>query len=376
MDRPSRFRPGFTLVELLVVIAIIGILVALLLPAVQAAREAARRMSCSNNLKQLGLAMHNYHDTFKAFPPRAIGPTSMVTARTGNMAQGRLSWAVLVLPYMEQQSASDNMQGFLKSEPAGTIEGDDSNANPNIFHPVFARITPTNTTTNFEVAGYLCPSGPRATQTTSATVAGWASGLAGRLSYKACVGGASPGTIQGNPPNFNGTNNNVNNQNCSGTFSYVRGANLADVTDGTSNVALVGEVAMTFTQPGNFIGSVHNANPVNTSFNANGSPDPCAGFYDITTKKHVDALNPARHGRNWYYGASLRSSFATVYPPNGPSCAGVNGNAIISASSYHPGGAQITLCDGSVRFISETLDGLTWRRVGDKGDGEHVALGD
>ena len=109
MNSPQRKRGGFTLVELLVVIAIIGILVALLLPAVQAAREAARRMQCANNMKQLSLALHNYHDTNKRFPPAATWPTSASGFNLGMQNQNKFgpSWVVLLLPYMEQQTVYD-----------------------------------------------------------------------------------------------------------------------------------------------------------------------------------------------------------------------------------------------------------------------------
>ena len=102
MSRQIRTARAFTLVELLVVIAIIGILVALLLPAIQTAREAARRTQCSNNLKQMGLAAHNYHDTFNCFPPGAItdGPCCG--------AKSRINWAIALLPYMEQSTLYDD----------------------------------------------------------------------------------------------------------------------------------------------------------------------------------------------------------------------------------------------------------------------------
>src|SRR5690606_35651696 len=102
-----RARSGFTLVELLVVIAIIGVLVALLLPAVQQAREAARRMQCSNNLKQMGLALHNYHDTYGSFPPRATGTTHGPNGDSHN--NGRLNGLIPLLPFLEQGAMYDRI---------------------------------------------------------------------------------------------------------------------------------------------------------------------------------------------------------------------------------------------------------------------------
>src|SRR5687767_10640340 len=103
--RSVRCRRGFTLVELLVVIAIIGILIALLLPAVQAAREAARRMQCSSNLKQIGLALHKYHDSFKAFPIGAL----TTAAGTGNATAGDWVWTTTILPHIEQEAIFTNL---------------------------------------------------------------------------------------------------------------------------------------------------------------------------------------------------------------------------------------------------------------------------
>ena len=118
MQRSRSSRPGFTLVELLVVIAIIGILVGLLLPAVQAAREAARRMSCSNNFKQIGLAMHNYHTAFKQIPTNGTGTRRTPSTPNGTQDCNRLflSWLVPILPYMEQQALWDEI-----SNPSTTI---------------------------------------------------------------------------------------------------------------------------------------------------------------------------------------------------------------------------------------------------------------
>jgi prepilin-type N-terminal cleavage/methylation domain-containing protein len=374
MDRKLRRKPGFTLVELLVVIAIIGILVALLLPAVQAAREAARRMSCSNNLKQIGLALHNYHDTYKQLPPRAIGPRQTNHA---NMNAGSLSWSVLILPYMEQQTTADNLNSFIKGTNVAKLPGSELNPPvPANIHVLFVRIQDGNLTNNFELAGYLCPSGPRASQmsVTAGATATMPAGPMGRLSYKACVGGNVPASTNPNNTVWNGLN-----QQCDGTFSYMRGVNFADMTDGTTNVVMVAEVAMNFTQPNKFIGSVRAASPTNNT------DDPCVNGtgYNIATKSNIGGYANAQHGALWAYGHPMYSSFSTCYPPNGPSCAGTGSNlptaandptnsAIISASSYHPGGAQGVIGDGSVRFYPETIDAMIWRRWGDKGDGQPV----
>jgi hypothetical protein len=301
------------------------------------------------------------------------------------MNQGNLGWAVLTLTYIEGQSANDAITSTVKAaigavQPVPEITGTAAVQNNTLSH-LYARVTPNNTQA-FEFAGFLCPSGPRATQINSnnntGLPAGYTAGPVGRLSYKACIGGNSIQNLATNAWMYASLN-----QNADGSFSYLRGANFADLTDGTSNVVTIGEVAMTFTQPGKYIGSVANRVPQNGA-NAN---DPCTGGYNTTTKLLVTPFNGAAAGLQsftWAGGNPLFSSFSTAYPPNGPSCAGLtnvnasagnhNNTAVISASSYHPGGCQAALGDGSVRFWSETMDQLTWRRIGDKADGQPVTI--
>ncbi|MCC9609264.1 DUF1559 domain-containing protein [Blastopirellula sp. JC732] len=142
MSRSSQSRRGFTLVELLVVIAIIGVLIALLLPAVQQAREAARRMQCSNNLKQQGLALHNYHDVFQSFPPGYVTPN-------------RISWQAMILPQLEQTGLNDQLAA------AGAFTADSADSAKPVWHNnpaiVSAGATPLAQTV---IQAYICPSDP------------------------------------------------------------------------------------------------------------------------------------------------------------------------------------------------------------------------
>ena len=159
---------GFTLVELLVVIAIIGILIALLLPAVQAAREAARRSQCSNNIKQLGIACHNYHDTFKCFPPMNIGTTGggWGTHQTHN--GGRLGWIVMLMPFFEEENLFQEIQAGGNYGGSAVPRGGS--------HPLWNGYTPY--TNNLDTI--LCPSDPTGFQKRPSEL--------GRSNYAYCWG--------------------------------------------------------------------------------------------------------------------------------------------------------------------------------------------
>jgi prepilin-type N-terminal cleavage/methylation domain-containing protein len=205
-----RSRRGFTLVELLVVIAIIGVLVALLLPAIQAAREAARRTQCANNLKQIGIALHNYHDTFNVFPPEKImssrpsdgllqcqDPGATWDADPGN-------WEILLLPYVEQSSAYDLLNWSLRYNQAPNTE-------------VFQRNYPM----------YLCPSNPVRQRGIHGSCGG-----SSMIHYFAVVGTGA----------FSGARASSECHNTSdGVFQMRGGTNMRDILDGTSNTAMVAE---------------------------------------------------------------------------------------------------------------------------------------
>jgi len=305
MSRPSRLA-GFTLVELLVVIAIIGVMVGLLLPAVQAAREAARRMACTNNMKQFGLGLHNYHDTFKILPPRQGG------SQTGTINNGtRLNGLVGLLPFLEQAPLYDMISGSLTIgattfPPMGPVPWDGA-------------YTPWQT----QVPMFICPS--EAMHRSSDTI--------GKHSYKFCSGDAL----------------NVNNTIPRGVFGYYSRVGLRDILDGTSNTIFMSERA--------FPMSGTDMNNTGTGTNLT-IPAECNAQFDRTTLLYT-AGNSDWSGRRWCDGGAGFAGFNTILPPNSPSCAHNSHdaqNGFYSASSRHPGGVHILLADGATRFVSNSID--------------------
>lgn len=279
---------GFTLVELLVVIAIIGILVGLLLPAVQAAREAARRMQCSNNLKQMGLAMHNYHDAHKVFPPGLVVQNAdpQWTAAGNDLHVESWAWGSFLLPYIEQ-SALYNQMGVGQGQLLQTIASTTTLA-----------LTP--------LSVYRCPSdaGP-AVRAPSGGFAEWATS-----NYKACTGHRRDAlTIA------------VNTEARSGMFWQNSKNGIRDMSDGTSNTILIGEIAF-----------------------QRGPLQPRAGVWvgSLRAMGGNSAKDVFANGR----GAINHSN--TVF-----------NELAESFSSLHVGGAQFVLGDGSVHFISENIEYIT-----------------
>ena len=308
-------KSAFTLVELLVVIAIIGILVGLLLPAVQSAREAARRMQCQNNLKQISLSCHNFHDAHRKFPSGGLQPTVTAGSQFSTLAQ--------LLPYMEQSNVYNLIDLTVPVQHA-------ANAN--------ARNTVVNT--------FLCPSESRANPVPS---------LGAPTNYMSNTGSMPFFVIPG-PQLF------------SGVFYVNTTLRFADITDGTSQTAMFSERLLSD-------GSNGIVSPLEDVFFHPGNPATADDAHNICMT--VDTSNLANQfplfmGAPWMHH---QHRYQHISPPNGRSCGFFTvGKSTMPASSRHTGGVNVALCDGSVRFTPSTVDLVSWRALGTRNGGEVNAM--
>ncbi len=341
-------RSGFTLIELLVVIAIIGILIALLLPAVQQAREAARRTQCKSNLKQLGIALHNYHDAHRTFPPNLIPGGRPGSGGYIGYSQG--NWGVLayLTPFLEQTAVYGLLN--LESPTYANVGGQWVIPDPN-NRQAAATLVPL----------YLCPSD--ASHKVSSNW-GVTEGI-GPANYCGNMGtGFDPDGQQHGSP-----------YEADGVFFADSSIRIADLRDGSSNTAamsesLLGEgaTAMGSTPPG-----TEQTVYKNLAFGQEINDANCAA---ATTWNQAD---PRQF--SWYSGEIRCASYNHYYTPNskfydcianGPASLGFIASGWKAARSYHPGGVNLLLCDGAVRFISENIDQGIWRKLATRAGGEVV----
>jgi prepilin-type N-terminal cleavage/methylation domain-containing protein/prepilin-type processing-associated H-X9-DG protein len=331
--RNSSRRPrGFTLIELLVVIAIIAVLIALLLPAVQSAREAARRAQCVNNLKQIGLAIHNYHSTHQKFP---LGRVVQVVGSVTNINKAYSPHSQL-LPFMEQAPIYQAINFNLTWGPDPNNGGYDGNS----------------TARAAQISSFLCPS-----DAANAVPTGYAGN-----NYRACEGsnflfgyGSSDAT---------GVNSAMAAPN--GLFFANEVKGVADVTDGTSNTAIFSE---------------HVKGDFNQGLATEKGDTFQPGIYPQTQDEVVQICRDmdwrdlskqgfSDVGAPWIYGYHSTTSYYHVAPPSTRSCMFPPLRISTTANSEHPGGVNVLLGDGSVRFIKNTINVITWRSLGSRNLGE------
>jgi prepilin-type N-terminal cleavage/methylation domain-containing protein/prepilin-type processing-associated H-X9-DG protein len=360
--RHLRKTHGFTLIELLVVIAIIAVLIALLLPAVQQAREAARRTQCKNNLKQLGLGHHNYHDNYGRFAQNInliwTGPPWTTSNRGWGGSQA--SHLVNLLPYIDQ----------------GPLFNRIDFSNSAVVKPWATPVGPNKILNQVVIPGFQCPSESRGTTLATTWQFGGANPVRAMTSYAGSTGstlmqsltGCNMSTLVPNPgplfdPDRDGEDyfsratigqytrtDTPNPNNISGVMARSSwSAGLKDITDGSSNTICMGEVR---------------------------------GWCS-------DALGYWTQGGGGGWADSESLWFSTTAPINFPTCPGERGipsdaaaaapcnnvsswNTAMGFKSLHTGGAHFLLCDGSVRFMSDNIDHLTYQKLGDRADGYPV----
>ena len=357
----KRVRRGFTLIELLVVIAIIAVLIALLLPAVQAAREAARRSQCVNNLKQLGIALHNYHDVTQKLPWGA-----------GPWGWNDWSMHVMMLPYMEQTSMYNSIN-FTN----GCADTNCGNMNTTAVYN--------------KVAGFLCPSDPDRLTTAQGhnnymgnagsapnSFYGWdgkSQGSAGAFAGLFCFIGVACDSPPAPP---------CGQAHGQAVFSI----GFAAITDGLSNTAAISERVKGIGS--NNSSQVDPTKPSSSFINVPGVPNDgiqdaqpgpfynnCKVFNGATiTVANLD--NQDSSGARWDVGYAPDTRYVHVMPPNNPvQCGGNNDDAgrqaAYGASSRHPGGVNTLFADGSVKFIKSTIAAQTYWGIGTRANGEVIS---
>jgi prepilin-type N-terminal cleavage/methylation domain-containing protein/prepilin-type processing-associated H-X9-DG protein len=314
-------RSAFTLIELLVVIAIIAILIGLLLPAVQKVREAASRMKCQNNLKQIGLGLHNYHDSYGRFPAGGTLPTT-------GLGSQRFAAAVHLLPFVEQQ---------------------------NVYQTINFSVSPLDALNAIPLATKLplalCPSDQ------DIVPAG-----RGGNNYFPCMGNG----IYCGLPNPPAGDVNANQPPHNGVIFPLSATRFGDITDGTSNTAAYSERLK-----GDYSNAVVTVRT--DHFRIGTFPDtPDDAVRDCNLVDYQNLANQSHSavGETWMTANPSTYQYTHAGLPNTVSCSIPPQRTLSVASSRHSNGVNLLLCDGSVRFVSQSVSLITWRAVGSRNGGE------
>ncbi|MGE3820118.1 MAG: DUF1559 domain-containing protein [Isosphaeraceae bacterium] len=354
MSKSSR---GFTLIELLVVIAIIAVLIALLLPAVQSAREAARRAQCTNNLKQIGLAVHNYESSNGCFPPSALFPSPLDS--WGWAPSGQLA----ILQYIEQGS-------MFNAYNSGAVHPNASGAGLyNMNLTVF----------NTQIGSFLCPSDPVLVRVSQCSYVGNAAGPFAISGYSGTFVPSGTSWPEGNPsPGARTT----------GVLK------ISGIIDGTSNTALFSEKLTAHNNVGNVRAGNSNPNDQRRVWFRTPAPGRAAAAQTVaaiqTMLGNCRAITPttaatgsASEASGWFRAYPAYANYGVYHHTGTPNSRNCGANFIATwgqdfwgtsnASSLHPGGVNVAMSDGSVRFIKDTVSQQTWWALGTRAGGEVIS---
>ena len=339
--RHDRRRAGFTLIEVLAVVAVIGILVALLLPAVQAARQSARRLDCSNRLKQIGLALHQYEADNGMFP---AGASQGYWVSGGTLGVNLMTPLARMLPHLEQVDLYNSINHAL----------------PANYRVAFA---PNRTAMTTKVGAFLCPSDM------SPPVEGF-----GRTNYRANIGASYQEQAYEKAPGSGG-----------GAFNFFDFLRPADFIDGLSNTAGFSErlqgdwtSGTTFKRGGDYrLGTGLTAADFEGITDADWALARCRSL-------PRDSPIESRGGASWFLSGLHYSEYNHIAPPNADGDCGfdlddgnvsgnINQRGVFSATSYHPGGVNVLMMDGSVRSVTKSIALAAWRAAGTRSGGEVIS---
>jgi prepilin-type N-terminal cleavage/methylation domain-containing protein/prepilin-type processing-associated H-X9-DG protein len=363
---------GFTLIELLVVIAIIAVLIALLLPAVQAAREAARRIQCVNNMKQIGIAMHNYHEANNSFPlGAALANFTLAPGVYFTVAKNNLGQLAMLLPYLGEVAIYNALNFSFGVTETGSLVAND------VWCVQF-------TATCSSMKEFYCPSDPLAGKSYN----GGNPTPSKSTNYFGSVGTSS------NQTNSNTSISTFANVPVTGIFGFQRNTSIAAIIDGTSNTIAFAEGLVSGYSSAQYIpGKQRYLGLQNFTsgfplqailYDASSNPAATAqgiAFCDRAWNTGVGFTFNDQRGNDWSHGGMAHSWMTTIVVPNSTTstwayCDVYNSSTMglyANADSYHPGGVNTLFCDGSVKAIKNTISQYIWWALGTVANGEVVS---
>lgn len=356
--KSDHIRTGFTLVELLVVIAIIGILIGMLLPAVQSVRAAARRVTCANNLRQIALSVHNFESAHRRFPVNQIG--AGLPNGSGGYGSGFYSWLVQVLPQIEQGNLQDAFDLRISNGDGASYKMSDTHPNAmaaSTLVPTFICPSDTPNRNNSLILGSANPA-----PSSYAGNAGWpsyATGYSGERSSPGSYNGAIPLVHPSEPVSW-----------------HVNKIGMHSFSDGTSNTALISERLI---QSGNSASEINNGDQRLRSLHILERSETLPEIVDQMSSSHAHVYESAHIGRSWSSGSPLVApTYMHVQTPNALighyNTSMDEGDFVVAASSEHTGGVNLAMVDGSVRFVADSVSREVWWAVGSRDDGRTESL--